>query len=138
MPNFMVWSALDSYIFVDLCFFNWKSWIFSNTGKIARPLKGIGGGPTQNFGFVAFLWQIYSTFKSFLQNFHILPHWPKIDPNVHRGTFSFWTDFFKNGRKTSNFSAFVTQNVPKLVKSTKYMLKTSYVTKFPTFNSLMG
>ena len=42
MPNFMVWSALDSYIFVDLRFFNWKSWIFTNTGKIGRPLQGIG------------------------------------------------------------------------------------------------
>ena len=134
----MVWSALDSYIFVDLCFFNWKSWIFTNTGKIARPLKGIGGGPTWNFWFVAFLWQIYSTFKSFLQNLNFLPHWPKIDPNVQSGVFSFWTDFLKNWRKTSNFSAFVTQNVLKLGKSTKNMLKTTCKSKLLHFHFLNG
>ena len=96
------------------------------------------GGPTWNFWFVVFLWQIYSTFKSFLQNFNFLPHLPKIDPNVQGGEFPFWSDFHKNWRKTSNFSGFETQNDFKLGKSTTYMLKTTSKSKFLHFHFLNG
>ena len=78
------------------------------------------------------------TFKSFLQNFNFLPHLPKIDPNVQGGEFPFWSDFHKNWRKTSNFSAFVTQNVLKLGKSTKNMLKTTCKSKLLHFHFLNG